>query len=44
VPKECLSPLHAVQYIMSSFSIEEIVQALIEYVGKEKILKIIERR
>lgn len=44
MPKEWLSPLHAVQYILATFSLEKIVQALVDYAGKEKILKIIERR
>jgi hypothetical protein len=42
--EDWLSPLHAVQYILSFFSLEHVVQALIEYAGKENLIKIIEKR
>jgi hypothetical protein len=43
MPEEWLSPLHAVQYILNTFSLERIVQALIEFAGKENLIKIIEK-
>ena len=41
MPEKWLSPLHAVQYILTDFTVEQIVQALVEQVGKERIQKIL---
>jgi hypothetical protein len=38
-----LSPAHAIQYILKTFTIDALVQALVDQVGKDRIKKAVER-